>query len=62
MPQRHLTPRSGSIMIEFVFSTLFWAMLLMGVSVIGLNLVRSLQVTEVCRDAGHLYAYPEFRS
>jgi hypothetical protein len=44
-------------MIEFVFSTLFWAMLLMGVSVIGLNLVRSLQVTEVCRDAGHLYAY-----
>jgi len=44
-------------MIEFVFSTLFWAVLLMGLSVVGFNLVRSLQTSEICRDAGHLYAY-----
>jgi len=56
MPQvRHR--ENGQVLLEFVFSTLFWAVLLMGVSVVGLNLIRSLQTTEVTRDAGHLYAY-----
>lgn len=44
-------------MIEFTFSTLLWVVLLSGLSVVGLNLIRALQVTQICRDAGHMYAY-----
>ena len=47
----------GSTMIEFVASTVFWMPLLVGTSVIGLNLIRNIQVTQLCRDAGHMYAY-----
>ncbi|MDQ6699317.1 MAG: hypothetical protein M3Z36_03930 [Acidobacteriota bacterium] len=31
--------------------------LLMGTFVVGLNLLRAIQVTQVCRDAGHMFAY-----
>jgi hypothetical protein len=48
---------SGSALMEFSFSTLFWVPLLLGTMVLGLNLSRSIHVTEVCRDAGHMYAY-----
>lgn len=43
--------------MEFSFSTLFWVPLLLGTLVVGLNLSRSIRVTQLCRDAGHMYAY-----
>jgi hypothetical protein len=55
-PQRRI-PQSGSIMIEFTLSTLLWVVLLSGLSVVGLNVIRALRVAQICRDAGHLYAY-----
>jgi hypothetical protein len=48
---------SGSALMEFSFSTLFWVPLLLGTMVLGLNLSRSIRVTQFCRDAGHMYAY-----
>lgn len=51
------SPQRGSILVEFVLSSLFWVPLLMGTFVIGLNLLRAIQVTQVCRDAGHMFAY-----
>ena len=47
----------GGALIEFSFSTLFWVPLVLGTIVLGLNLARAIRVTEVCRDAGHMYAY-----
>ena len=49
--------QKGSILVEFVLSSLFWVPLLMGTFVVGLNLLRAIQVTQVCRDAGHMFAY-----
>jgi len=43
--------------VEFVLSSLFWVPLLMGTFVVGLNLVRAIQVMQICRDAGHMFAY-----
>ncbi len=44
--------------MEFVLGVaLFWIPLFFGVLVIGFALVRAVQVTQVCRDAGHMYAY-----
>ena len=55
------TPRlrqRGSALVEFVLGiALFWVPLFFGVLVIGFGLVRAVQVTQVCRDAGHMYAY-----
>ncbi len=34
-----------------------WLPLFLGTLVIGFNLVRAIQVTAVCRDAGHMYSY-----
>ncbi len=44
--------------MEFVLGVaLFWMPLFFGVLVIGFSLIRAVQVTQVCRDAGHMYAY-----
>ncbi|MDQ6663337.1 MAG: hypothetical protein M3Z23_02975 [Acidobacteriota bacterium] len=55
--KRRKQGESGSILVEFVLSSLFWVPLLMGTFVIGLNLLRAIQVMQVCRDAGHMFAY-----
>lgn len=47
----------GSALVEFVFSGLFWIPLLLGTMVLGLNIIRAIQVTQVCRDAGHMFSY-----
>ncbi len=48
----------GSAMVEFVLCMgLLFLPLFLGIITIGLSLVRANQVTEVCRDAGHMYAY-----
>ena len=48
----------GSALIEFVLCFgLFWIPLFLGASQFGLELIQAIQVTQVCRDAGHMYAY-----
>jgi hypothetical protein len=49
--------KRGSVLMEFSFSTLFWVPLLLGTIVLGLNISRGIRVTQLCRDAGHMYAY-----
>ncbi len=45
-------------MVEFVLCVgLFLVPVMLGTMVLGLNLVRAIEVTEVCRDAAHMYAY-----
>jgi|SRR5579875_476818 len=56
----HATARArerGSALIEFLLCmALLIVPLLLGTTVLGLNLVREIQVTEVCRDATHMYS------
>jgi hypothetical protein len=48
----------GSALVEFVLCFgLFWVPLFLGTLVIGFNLIRAVQVTQVCRDAGHMYSF-----
>ena len=55
--RNHRKSQRGASAIEFALSLLFWVPMIMGVSVTGLNLIRSLQVNQVCRDAAHMFAY-----
>lgn len=56
-PLRSRRCREGSALVEFSLSTLFWIPLLLGTIFIGLNIVRAIEVTQICRDAGHMEAY-----
>jgi hypothetical protein len=47
--------QSGTEFIEFALSSLLLFPLMMGVVIIGINLGRSIQVAQVCRDAGSMY-------
>jgi len=47
----------GSTVIEMTLGLLMLMPLLMGTSVVGINLVRAIQVSQFCRDAAHMYAY-----
>ena len=53
---RHSRAR-GSALVEFVLCCIVWVPLLLGTIFIGINVARSIEVTQVCRDAGHMYAY-----
>jgi hypothetical protein len=45
-------------MVEFVLCMgMFWLPLFLGACQFGFELIQAIQVTQVCRDAGHLYAY-----
>jgi hypothetical protein len=56
MKQR--TGERGSAFVEFMLClAFFWVPLFLGTVVIGFSLVRAIQVTQVCRDAGHMFAY-----
>ena len=46
----------GASVIEFAFITLTLVPLLIGIGVIGVNLVRTLQTEQLARDAGHMFA------
>jgi hypothetical protein len=49
--------RRGTILVEFVLSVaLILTPLILGTMMIGMNILRSLQVTQLNRDAGHMYA------
>ena len=48
----------GSALVEFVLCTaLLIVPLFFGIIIVGLSLVMANQVTEVCRDVGHMFAY-----
>jgi hypothetical protein len=48
----------GSALIEFLICvSLFWLPLFLGTVQFGFQLIQAIQVTQVCRDAGHMYAY-----
>jgi hypothetical protein len=53
--QRRRKRQSGTEFIEFALSSLLLFPFMMGVVIIGLNLGRSIQVAQVCRDAGSMY-------
>jgi hypothetical protein len=56
--KRSARRQRGSALVEFVLAFgLLFVPLFLGIIAIGLSLVRANQVTEVCRDAGHMYAY-----
>jgi hypothetical protein len=47
----------GSVLVEFALCfALFWTPLFLGTYQIGFSLMREVQVTQVCRDAGHMYS------
>ena len=45
----------GNTIIEFALVSMFLIPLLLGTVNVGMNLSRSIQVTQVARDAGHMY-------
>ncbi len=47
----------GSALIEFVLCSIVWLPLLLGTIFVGINVTRSIEVTQICRDAGHMHAY-----
>jgi hypothetical protein len=50
--------QQGSALLEFLLASLLLIFpLLFGTFLFGMRLVRANQVAEVCRDAGHMYAY-----
>ncbi len=53
----HSKRERGSAAIEFMLCTLVWVPLLLGTIVFGINLVRAIQVSQLARDTGHMYAY-----
>jgi hypothetical protein len=49
--------RCGSAIVEFVLAAaLIYTPLILGTMVIGMNLIRAIQVTQLNRDAGHMFA------
>jgi len=53
--------RRGSAAMEFALVSVFTLPLLMGTFVLGMSLSRSIQVTQISRDAGHMYVrYVDF--
>ena len=56
-PRKPKSRERGSALIEFMLTSLVWVPLLLGVIFIGLNVVRAIEVTQICRDAGHMHAY-----
>jgi hypothetical protein len=55
-PKGRRKKQRGSEVIEFALVASFLMPVLFGTVVVGLNLGRSIQVTQVSRDAGHMYA------
>jgi hypothetical protein len=56
MKNRRRRNQKGASVIEFAFITLSLVPLLIGIGVIGVNLVRTLLTEQLARDAGHMFA------
>lgn len=48
--------QSGASLIEFAFAMLILVPLLLGITAYGLNMILNLQVVQLARDAGHMFA------
>jgi hypothetical protein len=47
----------GTAIIEAALClSFFWLPLILGTYEVGFNLIRAIQVTQICRDAGHMYS------
>jgi hypothetical protein len=57
MQSSRATRQRGSTLIEFALTSLIWLGLMMGTAVVGINLIRSIQVVQICRDVCHMFAY-----
>lgn len=47
----------GSTLVEFALTSLIWVPLLLGSIVFGFNILSAIQVSQLSRDSGHMYAY-----
>ena len=47
----------GSALVEFMFCTVILVPFLVGAIAIGTELIREIEVTQICRDAAHMHAY-----
>ena len=56
MPRLKRRTQGGNAIIEFALVSVFLTPVLLGTVSLGLNLSRTIQVTQVVRDAGHMYA------
>lgn len=56
MHPRRNQSRRGNAIIEFAAVSIFLVPLLLGTFTLGMNLNQSVRVTQVVRDAGHMYA------
>jgi len=54
---RRRARQSGQEIIEFGLVTLLYVPLLLGTFVTGMNLIRNIEVTHVCRDLGNMYIH-----
>jgi hypothetical protein len=49
---------AGSVLVELAMCiTIIWLPLFLGTLLFGFNLIRAIEVSQVCRDAGHMYAF-----
>jgi hypothetical protein len=55
-PEQRRKKQRGSEVVEFALVATFLLPILFGTVVVGLNIARSIQVTQVSRDAGHMYS------
>lgn len=53
---RRQKAQKGNTVVEFALVSTFLVPLLLGTFVVGMNLTRSIQATQITRDAGHMYA------
>ncbi len=56
MRARNRRKQRGNTILEFTLVFVFLLPLLLGTVNVGMNLSRSIQVTQLSRDAGHMYA------
>lgn len=54
--RRDRPAEQGAALVEFLISGVVWIPFLFGTMILGLNIIRAIQVTQVCRDAGHMYS------
>jgi TadE-like protein len=56
-PTKARAAEKGSALVEFVLCFgIFWVPLFLGTLTVGFNLIAAVQVTQVCRDAAHMYS------
>ncbi len=57
MPEIRSRDERGGVLVEFALLSVVWVPLLLGTVLFGFNVLGSIQVSQLCRDSGHMYAY-----